>query len=133
MVTPDLDDRELDRIYDRVEATVDVSKIHSEDDLEKAVLEAKAKKNAGGGWADAINTGVYDRIVKDREEIKVSVLSRVKESMERIDLGKAAKKVFQAVFNKRSKSSYFVARDEKGRFTKYAKKELDEVIYNGRM
>lgn len=130
MVTPDLDDKELDLVYERTERTIDVRKIHTKRELQEAVDDAREGR---GSWSSKINEGVFEKLQEVRATIKQKILAKVKGKKKPLSLGEIGKKKFQAVFNKGSKASYFVARDAKGRFTKYLKKELDEAIYNGKM
>lgn len=133
MGTPDLDDRELDLIYERTEKRIDVRKINSEDELKKAVEPTLNRAGLNQKWGDKLNQLVFGKLNRVRESIKESILGKAKKSKVKVDIGVVSEKKFQAVFNKRSKSSYFVARGAKGRFTKYSKEELNEVIYNARM
>lgn len=120
---------ELDRIYKRTEKSVDLKDVTNEKELRSAVLEIKLSNQRRGGFSAKLSDKLYSVLQQRRREKIDSFKKKSALTKAKVNIGKTLKKTFQAVFNKKIQKSYIVARDNKGRFTKYEEKELVEFLH----
>lgn len=136
MATIDLEDEaELDRIYKRVEQTIDMKKVKRKGQLKAQVDKYRQEKelsNEGysrGGWGKKINDAIFRTLQGKREERVEEFKAKSVKKKAQVVIGNIKNKIISAVYNKHIRKSYVVARNTKtGRFTKYSKSELIEVL-----
>lgn len=120
----ELTDSDIDRVYKRVEETVNISKIKSKNDLFRKISSQPTTRN----WNNIINQAIWERaVIKTSNKVEMFKMA-AKVERKAIYIGKTPKRIFQVLYNKVTNSAQIVARDNKGRFVKFSSRTLRKVL-----
>jgi hypothetical protein len=113
-----------------VEKTVDMKKIKTKQKLLREVQHYKEENDLQGGWSRSMNAAVFEMHKEKQGEKASGFLLRSIREKKSLLIAKTKKRIFTAVFNKKTQTSHIRARDARGRFVKLNKSTLRKALKN---